>query len=84
MRMATVENLQTFLLLALVWATFGPEVKRLVRRVRARRDQRRLSVQEVQARCVEVRDRSDAAAHVVSGEVKRRLWLIRSGPNDVA
>ncbi|GEM_PF-3427268 len=80
----TVENLQTFLLAALVVNAYGPKLGRLIRHVRARRAQRRLGVHDVHARCVDVRDRADVAAHVVSDEVKRRLWLIRSGPNDVA
>lgn len=80
----TIENLQTILLLTLVLHTYGPKLRRLVRRARARRAHRQLVAQDAHARCVDVRDRADVAAHVVSDEVKRRLWLIRSGPNDVA
>ncbi len=79
-----VENLQTVLLVALVLHAYGPKLRRLVRRVRAHRAHRRLVVGDSHARCVEVRDQADVAAHVVSDEAKRRLWLIRSGPNDVA
>ncbi len=84
MSAVTVENLQTFLLVALVVNTYGPKLRRLIQQVRVRRAQRRLGVHDVHARSVNVRDRADVAARVVSDEVKRRLWLIRSGPNDVA
>jgi len=80
----TIENLQTLLILALVLHVYGPKLRRLIRRVRARRAHRRLVVQDAHARCVEVRDRADVAAHIVSDEAKRRLWLIRSSPNNVA
>ncbi len=80
----TVENLQTLLIVALVLHAYGPKLRRLAHRVRARRSHRRLVLRDAHARCVKVRDQADVAAHVVSDEVKRRLWLIRSGPNDVA
>ncbi len=84
MNAITIENLQTLLIVALVLHAYGPKLRRLAHRVRARRAHRRLVVRDTHARCVEVRDQADVAAHVVSDEARRRLWLIRSGPSDVA
>ena len=74
---------QMALLLLIAVRVYGPDMRRLARRVKRWRA-RRGKLHTVAAHNGDTDDVIDVAAQPVADETKRRLWLIRSGSNDVA
>lgn len=77
-------NVAQLALLVLVAAkVYGADVRRAARHLKRWRTHRGM-LHTATARSGRTDDVIDVAAQVVANETKRRLWLIRSGSNDVA
>lgn len=74
---------QLALLVLVAAKVYGTDVRRVVRRFKRWRA-RRTEPHTVTERKGGADDVIDVAAQLVADETKRRLWLIRSGFNDVA